>query len=177
MATFYLVRHGEALWSLATERRLKGAANDLVPLTPRGIHQIERAAERLRPLAPALVLSSPMTGALQSAAVLSRQLDLPLAVEFDLHEWVPDTTYSWDSVAPVLAASEEMSRLGGEWPAGETRLWEPLSAVRRRVVAVLQRYAHLQRVAVLCHEVVIQSLTGSSAAPGEMRGYQLHERT
>ncbi|MBI3972625.1 MAG: histidine phosphatase family protein [Chloroflexi bacterium] len=77
MTSFWLLRHGETDWQLAGERRLIGAANDLVPLTHRGIEQIESAAVTLRQSAPQLILTSPMTRALQSAAILSRALDLP----------------------------------------------------------------------------------------------------
>jgi broad specificity phosphatase PhoE len=31
MTLFYLVRHGEPLWSMTKERRLKGAQRDLAP--------------------------------------------------------------------------------------------------------------------------------------------------
>ena len=93
MGTVYLVRHGETDWALVNGRRLIGAANDLAPLTSEGIRQILAAAERLRRERVGLLLASPMTRALQSAALLSRVLDVPLQVEFDLHEWVPDLTY------------------------------------------------------------------------------------
>lgn len=44
----------------------------------------------------------------------------------------------WEKNAAVIVlAYEEMIRLGGEWPPGETRNWEPFSAVRKRVTAVL----------------------------------------
>jgi broad specificity phosphatase PhoE len=58
---------------------------------------VEAALQQIRPLDIRLILTSPMTRALQTAALLSRALDLPLAVEFDLHEWVPDRTYSWST--------------------------------------------------------------------------------
>src|SRR4051794_3116079 len=86
MGTVYLVRHGETDWALVNGRRLIGAANDLAPLTSEGTSQILAAAERLRDERVGLLLASPMTRALQSAALLSRVLDVPLQVEFDLHE-------------------------------------------------------------------------------------------
>lgn len=173
MTTFFLIRHGEAHYDLAEERRLRGAARDLVPLSAAGVRQIEQTAIILRAVAPELVVSSPMTRALQSAAILSRRLDPPLAVELDLHEWVPDLSFAYDSVVVVRQAQAEVERCGGEWPAGERCDWEPYSSVRQRVHAVLARSTDLARVAVICHGVVIHCLTGTSASLGGITSYAL----
>lgn len=70
MTTYYLVRHGEANYDLAERRRLKGHSRDLVPLTERGVAQIEATATELRDLGIEVLLSSPMTRALRSASIL-----------------------------------------------------------------------------------------------------------
>jgi broad specificity phosphatase PhoE len=114
-----------------------------------------------------------MTRSLQTAAILSRRLDLPLEVSFDLHEWLPDMTFNYDTAAVIVLAYEEMIRLGGEWPPGETRNWEPFSAVRKRVTAVLQQYTHLETVLVACHAAVIQALTGEVIEMAAYTKYQL----
>ncbi len=160
VTVFYLLRHGQTLWSLAREHGLKGWGNDLVPLTTLGVEQIVAVAAPLRRADVQIVLCSPMTRALQSAAILSRLLDVPLTVEFDLHEWVPDCTFTWDNVAVVDDAFAEFTELGGEWPPGEQRAWEPRSRVRERMLGVLSRYRHLSAVAVVGHGVAISSLIG-----------------
>lgn len=161
MTTFHLIRHGEPDWPLAPGGSLKGAevgwAVHIVPLTQTGIGEIEKASEPLEADDYQLVISSPMTRALQSANVVSRILDLDLRVEFDLHEWVCTWRPSLELVEKTVA---EMLSLGGEWPPGETRDWEPLSSVRARVSRVLDRYGNFERVIVVCHETVIFSLTG-----------------
>lgn len=166
MATFTLVRHGTPMYTLAEERRLKGGMRDWVPLSPEGIAEAEQTAERLRGTPATLVLSSPMTRALQTAAILSRSLNLPLAVEFDLHEWLPDLTQTYDSVAVAMESTRDMAAHAGEWPEGEPRSWGPLSSVRRRVRGVLERYAHREQVIVVCHSMVIEALTGESLRCG-----------
>ncbi len=102
MTTFYLVRHGESRLDLAAGGNLKGAergwAAHIIPLTETGISQIENASKSLSTEGPQIVISSPMSRALQSAAILSRILDLPLQVEFDLHEWI----CGWGQVQKVL---------------------------------------------------------------------------
>ena len=168
MTTFYLIRHGEPIWDLAAGGSLKGAergwAAHIIPLTDKGISQIENASKSLSTEGPQIVISSPMSRALQSAAILSRILDLPLRVEFDLHEWI----CGWrDSMELVGETEAEMRELGGEWPIGETRDWEPMSSVHGRVSRVLERYQTFQRVVVVCHEMVIFSLTGKKMGYAE----------
>ena len=152
MTTFYLIRHGESRLDLAAGENIKGAergwAAHIIPLTEKGISQIENASKSLSTEGPQIVISSPMSRALQSAAILSRILDLPLRVEFDLHEWI----CGWrDSMELVGETEAEVHELGGEWPSGETRDWEPMSSVRGRVSRVLERYQTFQRweVAIL----------------------------
>jgi broad specificity phosphatase PhoE len=175
MTTFYLLRHGAPQYDMAEARRLIGGYRDLVPLTTQGVEQVEALTAGLRPLKAQLIVSSPMCRSLQTAAILSRRLDLPLEVAFDLHEWLPDLTGRYDKSQVMLAAYEELMRLGGEWPEGETRNWEPFSAVRRRVTAVLEQYAHLERVIVACHAAVIQALTGEVLEVATFRMYKLNE--
>jgi len=107
--------------------------------------------------------------------VLSRALDLPLHVEFDLSEWVPDLTYSWSSLDQVVASVEDFRRCGGEWPAGGPQpVWEPLSAVRKRSLEVLSRYvASRGVVAAVTHGGVIESLTGQIAQLCEVVPYEV----
>ena len=62
-----------------------------------------------------------MTRALQTAAIIAAGSGVPLSVEFDLREWVPDIGYGW--VGGPYTQHEEMLAAGGEWPPGETRCW------------------------------------------------------
>ncbi len=173
MTSFYLIRHGDPQYEMGEARQLIGAFRDLVPLTEKGISQVKARVEEFRPLKADLILSSPMTRSLQTAAILSRPLDLPIDVQFDLHEWLPDKTFNYDKAAQIFAAYEDMAANDGEWPPGETRNWEPLSAVRERVTAVLQEYTHLTTVLVTCHGAVIQSLTGDILDMAEYRVFKL----
>lgn len=147
-------------------RRLTGAVNDLVDLTVVGIGQAEQAATELSTVGATRVVSSPMTRALQTAAVIATRLGLPLSVEFDLREWCPDTTYRWTTAAEAHTAYQDMLDCGGDWPAGQAREWEPLSAVRRRARAVVDQITADGRSAIaVCHGTVIHSLTGIVDTP------------
>ncbi len=171
MTAFYLMRHGQADFGLADERRLRGAVRELVPLTELGRQQVHARIEELRALRPECMLSSPLTRSLQSAAIVSLGLGQPLTVEFDLYEWIPDLTFTLDLQEASRAAFREAQSLGGEWPPGEQRDWEPYSSVRRRVGAVLERYLHLQRVLVVCHSVVTIAMGGPILQPAEFWAY------
>jgi broad specificity phosphatase PhoE len=163
MTTFYLIRHGKTDWEDCHARGLKGFRTDLTPLTKTGVTQIEHTARDERFLQASLILSSPYTRALESAAIISRITQIPLKLEFDLHEWMPETNgnYTWE--ADVLALAAEFDEHHGVYPAGEKKRWESLQHLKTRVENVLRRYKHLEHVIVVCHEMVIWSITGTRA--------------
>ena len=161
---FVLVRHGSVDFD-AHPGRFRGHGFDLVPLTPRGVAEAERLASRMKDDSVDLILSSPMTRALQTAMILSWTLGSRVEVELDLHEWVPDRSQRWADGEVAVTAYQELLECGGEWPSGEERSWEPWSTVRRRVTAVLDRYEGDGNVAVVCHSGVIEALTGVGHTP------------
>jgi len=177
MTQFYLIRHGEADYPLADIYHLIGGAREWVPLTALGEAQVAQMAQQLRDAAPQLIVTSPITRALQTAAILSRALNLPLDVEFDLHEWIPDLAFRWASGEEAMANFYEMMALGGEWPEGETRVWEELTTVHDRAQAALHRYTCYQKVFVVCHGAVIRSLTGEAIDVADYRLYELPEES
>jgi broad specificity phosphatase PhoE len=164
MASVYLLRHGEADYEPIRERGWPGGVADLAPLTAVGVEQANLAAAGLAGLGASAVVSSPMTRALQTAAIVAVRLGLPLSVQFDLREWLPDDTFSWRSAAEVRAAVTDFDAHGGEWPDGEPRSWEPLSQLRDRCSAALRHVLNAlprhEVVIVVCHQMVIWSLTG-----------------
>jgi broad specificity phosphatase PhoE len=160
----YLMRHGEADFKPIRERGWPGAAADLAPLSGLGVKQARDAAEGLVGAGITAVVASPMTRALQTAAIVAVRLGLPLSVQFDLREWLPDNTFSWRSADDVRAAVDDFDAHGGEWPEGTARSWEPLSQLRERCSAALRTaIAGLpghEVIIIVCHGMVIWSLTG-----------------
>lgn len=171
MTVFYLLRHGHANYDLADEKRFEGITRHLVPLTSRGLAQIGSIIDEMGSFHAEIIVSSPITRALQSAAILSRRLDLPLEVEFDLHEWIPDLTFTFDQESLIRNAYREMISLDGEWPQNRPKNWEPLSCVRQRVKNVLRRYCSFSSLIVVCHGVIITSLTGKEVDTGNYQTY------
>jgi broad specificity phosphatase PhoE len=174
MTTIYLVRHGEADYEQIRERRWPGAMADLAPLTARGYQQAVAAAEQLAAVSAVRLISSPFTRTMHTATVIGCRVNLPVEVEVDLHEWLPDNTFSWQEHAEVRAFHADFESCGGEWPDGDRRAWEPLSCVRLRSSAALRRavvsIGDNGSLIAVCHEMVIRSVTGELAThPGEFR--------
>ncbi len=129
-------------------------------LTLTGVSQAEAVALDSRLKGAELILTSPYTRALHTAAVISRCLGFHVSVEYDLREWVPDRTGDCDSFAVIRALAEDFRLHAGEYPDGETRVWETLSSLRTRVHGVLERYTALKKIIVVSHEMAIGSVTG-----------------
>jgi uncharacterized phosphatase len=170
MTLFYLVRHGEPQWKLNEERRVKGAQHDLVPLTDDGARYIEQhTAADARLQGAKTILTSPYTRALHTAAILSRRLDMPLTVEYDLHEWMPDLTQNYETKQELDELVRDFEAHGGMYPPGETRKWESREMITLRTRAVLERYLDEERVIVVTHGFVIRYL--ADLAPGHDVGH------
>ena len=89
----YLVRHGKTDYSEKNTKIYQGFGVNLAPLSASGIAQIQKTAKDPRLKKARLIVSSPYTRALQTAAILSKELGLDIAVETDLHEWIADKRY------------------------------------------------------------------------------------
>ncbi len=174
MTVFYFIRHGEADWSLADEEGFSGAQRDFVPLTLRGVEQAETAACDPRLHSAQLILSSPYTRALQTAAVINGKLGLPILVEYDLREWIPDVTFGVTSSKQVRDLSVDYDKCGGKHPDGAPRLWETKADLKKRVDGVLYNYLDYECVIVVCHGMVIRSQVAvDEISPGEIVEYRL----
>jgi broad specificity phosphatase PhoE len=157
----YLIRHGETNWNLMSQRGVKGLAASLAPLTPLGRIQIDTIANDYRLQEADAILCSSFARALESAALLSRKINKPLYVEYDLHEWLPQkdpTAILTENL--LLEASEGLRQEIDENVFSEDVPWESLSEVRQRVMGVLERYRKFSKVIVVTHAVVISSLLG-----------------
>ncbi|MFC6157694.1 histidine phosphatase family protein [Kribbella jiaozuonensis] len=162
MPRILLVRHGEVDGAQLDAEGWWGPARDFSPLSAVGIQQAKEVGQKLRASGATRIISSPMTRALQTAALIAAETHLPLtAVEFDLREWLPDATLSWRT-AEAVAAAADFHLHNGEWPPGEARTWEPQSSVRRRATRALQRQSALSNTPFIAvsHSMLIESLTG-----------------
>lgn len=159
MAIFYLIRHGEANYAEKNTKIYQGFGENLAPLTEKGVLQIKESAKDKRLTEANLILSSPYTRALQSAAILSKEIQQDIIVETDLHEWVANKNYCFEQDEIAAGNYKEFKACAGIYPADQPRDWEDYEGLQKRVLAVLERYKQYEKVVVVCHGTIIQSLT------------------
>lgn len=151
----YFVRHGETDYEVVASRGVRGWATSFAPLSQLGRLQIDTIARDYRLQEAEAILCSSYARALESAALLSRALNKPLFVEYDLHEWLPQKDSLGDIDEDLLdRARQELGNPVKGVP------WEGVDEVRARVLRVLERYRGRESVIVVSHAVVIQSVVG-----------------
>lgn len=155
MTKFYMVRHGEPDWYANEKYKFKGHGRDLVPLTDKGVRQAKEAAEILKQKGGELIIASPYTRTMETAAIISRILDIEMKVEIDLREWQPDLTYEYETYNEFMVLSEEYENCKGIYPEGENKKWETKKVLKQRVDHVLDKYLGYKSIIVVCHEKVI----------------------
>lgn len=82
MRRLIILRHGETEWN--REERFRGMAD--LPLTENGLQQAKYAAERIAPLKPQVIYSSPLRRATQTAGAVGKALGLPVNIDEDLKD-------------------------------------------------------------------------------------------
>ncbi|HAS73948.1 MAG TPA: histidine phosphatase family protein [Clostridiales bacterium UBA8960] len=169
-----LVRHGEPSYTPCTQRELKGQGRDLAALNDDGIHQIlSVSVPKLVDRGVEIILSSPYTRSLQSAAIIASKLGLITKVVHDLHEWIPDLTFNYSSFKELKFIYSDFYEHKGirKPPVLEPSElhWEELETFRNRVENALKPFCTVYDcVAVVSHGMVIQSLTGKTVGYGEV---------
>jgi len=169
MAVFYLVRHGKTDYSQRNEKIYQGFGVNLSPLSAEGIEEIKRTSKDKRLCGAGIILSSPYTRAVQTAAILSKELQIDIALETGLHEWMANKHYVYEEDERAERNYREFVENNGVYPAGKDFDWEDMSAIQKRVLPVLDKYRHYPKVIVACHGVLIQSLcSGCHPQNGEI---------
>ena len=159
MTTFYLIRHGEPTYKPVDERKFIGHGRDLAPLTEAGIKGVYETAKDKRLKTCEIIVSSPYTRALQTAAILSKELGIELEVDIDLHEWIPDIiNFQHKTTKDCIDLCKDFELYNGIPPENEIKVWETTENMKRRMNSVLEKYKKYQRVIVVCHGMVIRTV-------------------
>lgn len=151
MTKYYLVRHGEPKWSLKDKYHLKESIVDHIPLTKNGVKEATRLAKDERIRNSQIIITSPYTRALHTAAILSRETGMELRVEMQLREWQPDTLFSMND-----EDEENDSR-----NLGKKKIWLETKSLKGRILEVLDKYSEYSEVTVVTHEMIINTLVRS----------------
>ena len=157
MTKFYFIRHGQMDTSMARKKFYKGFSYNMMTLSEKGIQQIIECSKNEKLKNAELIITSPFGRALHSAAILSKELNIDMKVETDLHEWLADSiTYEFLSDEEASYAYQCLNENAGQHPAGENCKWESAEQMKKRVMDVLKKYVEYGSVIVVCHGTLMQ---------------------
>ena len=171
---FYLIRHGETDYSERNTKIYQGFGVNLSKLSKTGINQIKETSKDYRLKDADIIISSPYTRALQTAAILSKELDIDIIIETDLFEWLANKKFIYEDDKAAEKSYEEYENNRGEYPNGKEMVWENASSIRERVLEVMNKYSSYKKVIVTCHGMMIQATTGGKhPACGEIIEFEI----
>ncbi|WP_353948643.1 histidine phosphatase family protein [Sporolactobacillus sp. Y61] len=159
------IRHAEPNYETVRQRRFIGHGIDLAGLSEKGVRQAEAVSKNEKLRTAQIILSSPYTRALQTAAIISKNTGLDIKVETDLHEWLPDTTFQYSGPEHFIELLKEVKQFKGEHNAACKYKWESYSQVKNRAVHVLEKYMDYQNIAVVTHGVLIRQFVNQERIP------------
>lgn len=166
---FYFVRHGSPDYAEKNTKIYRGFGVNFAPLSQEGIRQIKETAKDRRLKGADLILSSPYTRALQTAAILSKELHVDISVETDLYEWLANKDFVYEEDEAAEKSYLDYVANGGKYPQGEEKIWESAEMMKARVNSILEKYCHYSKVIVVCHGMLIQAVTeGKHPRTGEI---------
>ncbi len=142
-------------------------------MTENGIKELKETSKDNRLKNCDIIISSPYTRALQSAAILSKELRIDTAVEVDLHEWIPDiVNFQHKTSEDCFSLYRDFNLHNGIHPKNDNKVWETNESMKKRMNGVLERYLNYDRVIVVCHDLVIRSMVQhEKIATGEIIEY------
>ena len=159
MQRIVFLRHSEPDYSFARERKYIGHGLDLAQLTESGIRVAENVSLDNRFDNAEIVISSPYTRALQTAAIISKNRQLDIKIELDLHEWMPDLSFQYSSKEEALKASELCLEYKGVCPSDCEIKFENLIDVFDRAKNALLRYREYKKIIVVTHIIVMRQFS------------------
>ena len=161
MKTFYIFRHGQSTYNLSG--RTQGQTNDSV-LTPLGEEQALEVGKKLQDKGVEVIISSPLTRAMQTAQLANESLNVPIR---------QDDRFSEVNVGEIeglhyTVIQEKYGEKYREWRSSD-RAYENMrfdggeskKEVRTRVLDGLKDYADhspYTRIAVSSHGIMLTQL-------------------
>lgn len=152
-----LIRHGEPRYDEVKERGYPFQGHDLGKLTEAGVNQAHQVSKDERLKGATLIVASPYTRSLQTAAIISKNIQVDLTVENDVHEWMPNMDFTEESIDNAYT---EYIKYRGENVQNKSVNWEPVEHLRTRVLNAITPYKKdHKKIIVVCHGLVMTSLT------------------
>jgi broad specificity phosphatase PhoE len=157
MTQFILIRHGEPRYDEVIDKGIYGMAFNFGKLTSNGVIQAKQVASNVKLSGAQLIISSPFTRSLQTAANIASVLGLEVVVEHDLHEWLPDLNPNLD--VDGQKAFELYMKNKGMVDKEFSFNYETYEAIKKRIELVLIKYTSYDKVIVVSHGIAISSVT------------------
>ncbi len=155
---FIFIRHGEPRYDEVVEKWDQTVGYNFGKLSENGESQAEIVAKKDILKDADLIISSPFTRALQTAAIISRITNIKLTVEHDLYEWQPNI-HQAISTYDANDAFEEYLKNRGVHLVSDKYQWETYEDLKKRVELSLLKYKNYKKVIVVCHGIVISTMT------------------
>jgi len=127
-----------------------------IPLTENGIQLAEKASHDSRLEGVEIIISSPYTRAMQTAAIISKNRNLDIRVEIGLHEWIPDFSFQYSTEEDNVKAEELCTKFKGVCPKDCEIQFENFEDVFNRAKTALLQYSNYKKILVISHSVVIR---------------------
>ena len=156
MQKVILMRHSEPDYSFVEESKYRGHGLDLAQLTENGILIAEKASYDSRLDNTEIIVCSPYTRALQTAAIISKNRHLDIRVELGLHEWMPDLSFQYSSKDWAAIATKLSHEHKGVCPEDSEIQFENLDKVFTRAKQALLKYKEYSKIVVITHGIVIR---------------------
>lgn len=151
------IRHGEPNYENVSTLNL---VSYLSELTIDGLQQAERVAVQPELYEAEIIVASPFTRALQTAAIISRTKRLPIYVEPGLHEWLCDKSHqrTLDNGYGKNSYREFVRHKGVRDENCEYN-WESAEEIAARAYPVIEKYRALgyTKIIVVAHAMLIRT--------------------
>lgn len=154
---FWFLRHGETDWNAQGISQ----GNVDIPLNPTGIAQARAAAQKLRNLGIATIVSSPLSRARVTAEMAGEALGLPVSIDPDLRE-----------VSFGVQEGKAMSGWFADWISGAftPEGAETFAALRHRAVTAANRAtSQPPAVLVVAHGALFRGIRSAMKIEPNMR--------
>lgn len=150
----HFIRHGQPDYSNIKNEDPIYFSN-LAPLTKNGIKQAE-SIDISKINNSKIIISSPYTRALQTAAIISKNTNINILVEPNLHEWYPDKTFS-----TKIKDFDKFNRLYLKDKICECNC-EDDNEMKNRLIDVIEKYKCYDEIIIVAHQRLINVLTCSN---------------
>jgi len=159
------MRHSETDYSYVNAKKYIGHGKDLGQLTENGIQIAENASLDSRLDGAEIIVSSPYTRALQTAAIISKNRQLNIKVELDLHEWLPDLSFGYSDKKAADNAVDLFMKNKGLCPEDSEIKYESSHDLFTRAKSSLLKYTEYSKIIVVTHGMVMHRFLSTPSIP------------